>query len=506
MRISSLQKTLTGETIIRAFAGLLLITILAKIAGYAEKVLLAYYWGTGDEADVYQVIFTLITALFLITRELVEPGYLDLFTRYQNSDTSRAWNLFNGLFRHIFIIQLLLVALICIFPGQVVYWVAPGFAGEKQIMAISFTRIAALGLLFYSLSALTNITLNALKKFAYPAMGDIVLKSCVIIALILSGGKTGIAVVAWGIVAGCLGRLITHLLQTGRYLSLNRPVLYQEDRAVLLKYMAPLLAGILFSQLTTILGNNWVSHLGKGEIAALGYASKLADLPIVLISYTLTVVAFPHFSRLQANSQAGNARQMLAQINGILLLLFLPLTAFCLLYAPQIIALVYQRGAFDAASGSLTTPAFLVWSAGLVPLALESVQVVYFFSMRQVLAPVLTGIACSLLSILITYAGIGTWGYLAVPIGYILSRFVKTLVLTLLLSQQKQLLFSNHFIFRVLGCTVLYCLFLWGIQYTGITVRFQSLPLLLPVLFLISLLFYLFCLLASKTQRFLPRG
>jgi len=84
------------NTILKSSIGLLIITLLIKILGYAEKLILAYYYGTSYQVDVYTVVITIILSLFFFFREIIEPGFLNVFMSAKSQDDDKgAWNLFS---------------------------------------------------------------------------------------------------------------------------------------------------------------------------------------------------------------------------------------------------------------------------------------------------------------------------------------------------------------------------------------------------------------------------
>jgi peptidoglycan biosynthesis protein MviN/MurJ (putative lipid II flippase) len=77
-------------------AGLFVITLLIKVLGYAEKLILAYYYGTSYQVDVYTIVITIILSLFYFFREIIEPGFLNgLMSAKNKNDEKGTWNLFN---------------------------------------------------------------------------------------------------------------------------------------------------------------------------------------------------------------------------------------------------------------------------------------------------------------------------------------------------------------------------------------------------------------------------
>ena len=143
-----------------------LITCLIKLAGYIEKVLLAYYWGTSYDADSYNAIFTFIISILVFFREIIEPGFLNVFLKIKHESGEKdAWKVFFSLFWCIFPIALLAFLVLFCFPDTITHLVLPGFSGERLTLSGDLMKAASLSCVFIIISTLTNITLIALSFY-----------------------------------------------------------------------------------------------------------------------------------------------------------------------------------------------------------------------------------------------------------------------------------------------------------------------------------------------------
>ena len=271
-----LLNKLRKNGVIKSSIGLLIITMSVKLIGYVEKLILAYYYGTSYQVDVYTLIITIVISLFILFREIIEPGFLNVFLEAKSKgDEETAWGLFNKTIRLILLITVAISLITIVFPDKVINIFAPGFAGEKFELSVSLIQIAIPACIFLALSTLTGITLNGLKVFALPASGEIVFKAFIILCLIFFYKEFGIAGAAIGIVLGSIGRLSVHLLKLYKKISF-RPI--ELDNTYLKKMWLltwPLLLGVTFSQISSLVDNIFASFLHEGSISALSYSKKM---------------------------------------------------------------------------------------------------------------------------------------------------------------------------------------------------------------------------------------
>src|SRR5688572_3324275 len=108
---------LKNNPILRPAIGLLVITLVIKVLGYAEKLLLAHKFGTAGVADAYMLVITIVLAFFYFFREVIEPGVLNGFMR---SKPDHAWGMFNFVLRIVGVLSVLIAIAGVVFPEQII--------------------------------------------------------------------------------------------------------------------------------------------------------------------------------------------------------------------------------------------------------------------------------------------------------------------------------------------------------------------------------------------------
>ena len=483
-----------------------LITAGTKILGYAEKVILAYYFGTSYEVDVYNVVLAIILSVFLFFRELIEPGFLNTFLKAIGlKDNKGAWGLFNFYFRLILVITILLSVFVYFLPTSVIQLFAPGFHAEKKELANSLIKIAFPASIFLALSALTNITLNGLKKFALPSSGELVFKASVLICLGILYKTAGIYAVAIGIVIGAVLKLLLHL--TALYKKLTFKKLSVDSTYLTNSWSLswPLLAGVIFSQVTGLVDNIFASYQEEGAISALNYSKKLIDLPVLVFPYILSVVIFPYFSELSIAKEKKKLSQLLAQSLSWITLVFMPLALFFYLFSFEIVEIVFKRGAFDEYSTLLTAKPLAFYSLGMLFFAIETVLVIFYFANSNTKTPVLIGILCVIENVLLTFAFVNLFGYAGIALALVVSKATKTIVLLLLLKKEVLINFKAvaAFLYKVAIACVLTGVALFAYQLIGqpSATSLTHKAGFLSIAFLIGALIYILALLLLKIKK-----
>jgi len=432
MKKFAFKDTLT-EKIVKASFGLVIINLLGKVFGYGEKLLLAKYFGTSYEVDVYTVVITIVFSFFYFFREVIEPGFLLVFTEKSESNKeTEKWSIFNFGLRIILFSTILLTFLIYLFPAETIKIFAPGFKAEKFILASKLLKTSILACVFLSVSTLTGIILNAQKKFVLPASGDLLFKIVIIVSFFVIDFKQSILPLGIVLIIASLSKLIIHLTGLFSKLSFKKIALVTKDKKRILKLSLPLLAGVIFSQLSGIIDNGFASQLQEGAIASISYAKKIIELPIVMLPYVLSVVLFPFFSELFIQKKIEKLHKVFTNSIVLIVILFLPLSIFFVLNNYEIVELIFKRGAFDEKSVNLTSSPLLIYSYGLLVFAIETILVIYYFSNANTKTPVVIGIVCVIINIVLTWLFIKRIGYLSIPLAYVIQKCIKCLWLVYL--------------------------------------------------------------------------
>jgi murein biosynthesis integral membrane protein MurJ len=202
------------------------------------------------------------------------------------------------------------------------------------------------------------------------------------------------------------------------------------------RLMLPLVIGIAFSQLSLIVGNIFASTLADGSISALSYSKKLVEMPIIVLPYALGVVIFPFFSELAISGEKESLLAMLMNTVKLLAFLFVPMAVGMIVLREPLVRLLFERGAFTSYSTHLTSVSLLYYALGLFSFAVEAVLVQFYFAMADTRTPVIVGVLCVLLNIMVTLVLISPLAHGGIALALTISKTVKVLALYGLLRQK----------------------------------------------------------------------
>lgn len=412
-------------------ASLGVVTVVAKGLGFLEKIFQARGLGTSSELDAYLVAISVPGSIHVFARELIEPAVLPLYVALLKSDgIDRARRFAATMGGTVLLLGLLCVVIFWVGGERMVEALAPGLERDSRAQCMRLLHATAPGGAILALAALTGIVLNAHKHFVLPASSDLAMRSILVLGFAVIVPRFGLGAMGVVFLAACLARLLVHLpilARTGGFARPTSPTDASFRQG--LRLAAPLAFGMVFSTLGGLVDNNYASRLGEGYVSALSFARKLTDLPLLILSYSLSTAAFPYFADMNLSADRMNGRHLLRPLLSWSAIVFGAITSVMLLGAEDIVRIVFERGAFGEDSVAKTTPILFVYAIGLVPLAIESILVLYYFSRKDIVRPVVVGMIGVVIHVVLLAATWEQLGAISMPVSYTVAKTFKVLVL-----------------------------------------------------------------------------
>jgi putative peptidoglycan lipid II flippase len=424
------------RNIIRATSVVTAIILVVKGLGFIEKLLLAYLFGTGIEVDAYLVAYSLPFSAFVVLREVVRASFVPTLMRTWRESLREGWRLFSITGTLLLVLMLAATIAGLLAASPLVSLMAPGFTGEQRALAVRLTRLVMPALLPLGLSTLTMATLHAQKRFNLPALGEASFRAGPLILLV---GVGGIQATAAGVVLGALGKLVIETLGLRKHLRHVRLALdlsFPPVRTVG-RLAAPLLAGLFFSLfIGPLVENAFATKVGVGGVSALAYARKIVETLAAILPYTLGLVLLPFSAEMAAgHDQQALARTLTGAVRA-LTLIFLPVTVGLLVLREPFVQLLFERGAFTAASTQLTAGALLFYAFALLPFALEVIVVQFYFARQDTLTPVIADVITFALNVVLIPLLMAALGLGGIALAAAIAKTAKVLALLVLFERK----------------------------------------------------------------------
>jgi putative peptidoglycan lipid II flippase len=385
-----------GRQIVKAATLVMGLFVVSRVLGLARQMVFGALFGTSGELDAYLDAARIPEMIFLVVAGgALGSAFIPTFAGYlEKQDDAGAWRLASAVANLALIVLTVAAGLIAVFaPVLVRVAIAPGFGQAQQTLTVSLLRLMLISPIIFGVSGVVMGVLNAHQHFLLPALAPSVYNLSIIGGAVLLGPRLGVRGMAIGVVVGSLLHLLVQvpgLLRHGaRYvptLGLSDPGVHEVGRL-----MAPRMLGTAIAQINFVVNNSLASTMGEGAISAITYAWLLMLLPQGVFAQAVGTAAFPTFAAQAARGERAEMRSTLAATLRVVFSLCLPATAGLVVLARPLVALLFERGAFEVTSTEAVAWALAFYALGLVGHAGLEIIARAFYALHDTFTPVWVG-------------------------------------------------------------------------------------------------------------------
>ncbi|MER5943404.1 lipid II flippase MurJ [Streptomyces sp. NPDC001928] len=395
------------------------LSMAGAVLGLGRDQVLAHLFGAGAESDAFLVAWTvpemastlliedgmafvLVPAfsLALARRAAHGPGSPDPVRALVAASLPRLCLALAGA-----------AALLAAGAPLVVSLLAPGLSDPS--LAVSCTRLTATCVLSFGLAGYCSAALRAHRSYLAPGAIYIAYNIAIITTMFALGARWGVRAAALGVaLGGCLMAAVQapslwrRIARRPERAATAPASPYEGDggRTVALGLVCAVLLFALCRQSQVLIERFLAAGLPAGAISHLNYAQKVAQLPMSL-SMMVCVVTFPVVARAIAEGDTRRAGERVERDLALMACLVLLGAAMVVAGAPQIVQLLFQRGAFSAQDTAATAAVMRVYALGLLGQTLVGALVRSYFSTGRTTWFPLAAMGAGALAT----AGIGLW-------------------------------------------------------------------------------------------------
>ena len=399
-----------NRQIARAAGTVMLAFALSNLVGLARQILISRAFGTDRTIDAFYAASTYPDLIFsLVAGGALSSAFIPTFTGFLTKDNrASAWKLASSITNLVLLILSILSAISAVFATQIIrYILAPDFPADQQALAAFLLRILLIAPTIFGVSGLLMGILNAHQRFLLPALAPSMYWLGMIFGLLFFVPSMGIYGLACGAVLGAVFHLAVQIpdllkLPARTYtlgLGLDVPAVREVGRL-----LAPRLLGVAVVQLNFVVNVIIASGLPEGSLSAIKYAWQVMTMPQVVIAQAIAIAALPTFSAQAARGEITEMRSSLAATLRGVLLFSLPASLGLIILRQPLIALLFQRGTFDARSTELVAWALLWYAAGLTGHNVVEILSRAFYALHDTRTPVVVGATAMALNVIFSFA------------------------------------------------------------------------------------------------------
>ena len=157
------------------------------------------------------------------------------------------------------------------------------------------------------------------------------------------------------------------------------------------KLLLPALLGFAVVQINILVDMTMGLWCGAGANSSLWYGNRVMQFPLGVFAIAMGTAVLPAISHQTARQEIEEAKRTLAFALRVIFFIVLPSTAGLIALRTPIIQLLFQRGAFDAASTARTSFVLLCYTIGLFAYSGTKIIVTGFYSVQDTKTPMKIG-------------------------------------------------------------------------------------------------------------------
>lgn len=412
--------------------GVGLMTGISRIFGFIRDMLIARVLGAGRLSDIFLAAFKLPN----LFRDLLGEGALSAIFIPMYADSKHDESFAKNVFSWLMVVLLGITVVFEIFMPLVVWVLAPGFADDpgKMELTVVISRIMFFYVIFVCSAAFLAAVLNAFSRFVLAAFMPVMLNIMLIIALLASaymGASDSVLYIMAGtvVLSGIIQCLVLLSRIRSRHFGLRLVIpRWTNGIKTMFKRFGVSIIGNGFYQITIILGT-LVASFESGAVSWLYYSDRIVQLPFAMIGLAVGTVLMSSISNALAEK---NMRSVYIQQNSSMrqsMMLIMPCLVGLFVLAEPIIKYLFEYGAWTPHSTHAVAVAIMIQVFVLPAMLISQIYSKTLYASQDVKTPVKTSVI-SLAVASILYVGLFWFvGYLAIPIGVVVSGYVKNYLL-----------------------------------------------------------------------------
>lgn len=409
---------------------LIITTLFSKVLGFAREMSLAYVYGAGAVSDAYIVAFSIPTILFSGVGTAVLTGYISQYTQLQKSNPKKLKRFSNNVTTMVFFLSLITLVGFWAFKQYIVKLFAPQFPEATLAISVNLSQMMMISVLFIGVYFIFQGYLQIHNRFLVVGLISVPLNLCVVASILLSSPETYMRL-AWGVVVGYAASFLMLLVAAFRNGYTYRPQLDFRDKDLrkLIVMVIPIFLGKTITQINTMADRAIASSLPEGSVSALSYGNRITGFVTSVFVISLTTALFPQLSRLSAMKSVKRMKRTFITSVGIMSLLVIPISVGLMIFSKEIVALMFQRGAFTAADVERTAQVVFFYSLGLICFSIKEVMINVFYALQDTKTPTVNSLIAIVINVVLNLLLIRSMAHSGLALATSISGFLTMMMM-----------------------------------------------------------------------------
>ncbi|GGH76480.1 putative peptidoglycan lipid II flippase [Pullulanibacillus pueri] len=416
--------------LITIIGGVAVLNLLSRLLGFVRDMVIGYQFGTHALADAIFAAYSLPYFLYVVLGGALTTAFISIYNKIEDPLVQKSFRqqilLGTGLLT-------IIVSLIFASASKpVTAMVFHGMSDQENLVIAHLLALMAPSVFFMVFSMVLSGILNVHGYYKLTAFATMVMNAFLVIVGLLFAHLWGAEAHSVAVVVGGAAMFIIVSIQLKRkgLLGIGWGTGTHTHMKSFFKVFVPILLGGATLQFYTLIQRIFASGLPEGSISSLNYAMKLVQLPQGVVMGAVTTVVFPKLVEVVAKNDQMKMQEYYIRGLRWLTLGIVPVSFFVLIFAEDLIRVVFQHGMFSQSSTHLTATVLQIIALSMLFNAANVYITRFYYAYEHSISPVIF----NLLSIFVINVGVTevTMHWLGVY-GIALGTMISTLVNFILL-------------------------------------------------------------------------
>lgn len=374
----------------------------AKLLGFVRELVVANRFGTSQLTDIYFQVFSVANVVFASLGVALSTFLVKSINIYRNNSKNEKGYI-ASFYKKAILWSFCGIGILCVLGYPITKMLLQGLSKDDFLVALKLYYIMIPSFLFIVLTYTSSGILQNKGKFFRTAIVSVPF-NMIIIGSLLSFVDS---IYTFGIVttigwASQFLFLLPAVLKDGYKLWLKKKNEVDLSDIKISEILFIFVSNVIF-QFLFIIDKSFASYI-EGASSAIHYSSNLFTTVSSVFLVGMSAVFFPSLTKSIGEKDNKKTNSLIRYTLIFMFCIFIPFLIITTLYHNQIIALLYERGSFDASSTAVVAKAFFVYAFCILGYITQELLFKIFFAKGKYILTVVSSATIILINLICDFA------------------------------------------------------------------------------------------------------
>ncbi len=403
------------RSIMATTAILTVLTLCFKALGFVKQAVIAYYFGTTFETDIYNVAFNFVGMLSSAFIKSITLSIVSIYTHtLVQKGRDAASKIISACLEILLPIVLFVLLIVYMLTPFIAKMLAPTYNPTETALLMHYLQICYPFFLFAVITLIWTSLMDSNKDFVVSRTESFITSSITIFCCILFYTTLSVGSLVLAQYLSYIFFAALLIIRGRRYFTFSfvRISDVPEVKTVLFTAL-PIFIGGSVSQINKIVDNSISTGLAHGSATALSYAVSLEDVVCIILINNVVDILYVNFSNYIAEDNKEKLGSTMCFAINSMICLMIPITIITCMCSKEIVSIAYYRGNFNHESLVMTSAALIGYAVGFTSSGVRDILIRVLYSFKDTKGPMITGffaVAINIISSIILSKYIGIMG------------------------------------------------------------------------------------------------